>query len=267
VTARTLYSLPGPLTLTPSQRNRRGRFAVTNRELSDQITVAVITPDGQEVVTLDTAGDRAEWVLDDTRVIGISAATYPAAILLESTELPIGLHENLIIGNTINNPVPISVQGGGGSCAVNDPSAFFPPNNGAAAAGSGHVQYWNPVYPGGQVVVPTPGNVGGWSFPVYGSAGSPDQAGDCVGNRFRFIIGGLGVARIGINPKGHSWLVSLSHIDGTEVLDYSFSGDGPTANVLISSCSPDGYHYIDVTDSGPFCGTSMDFSGVDWTLL
>ena len=114
MTARTLYSLPGPLTLTPSQRNRRGRFAVTNREPADQVTIALVTGSGHDIVTLDSAGDRAEWTLDDARAVGIAAASYPALILLETTELPIGLHDNLIMGNTAADPMPIHVDGGSG---------------------------------------------------------------------------------------------------------------------------------------------------------
>lgn len=268
MTARTLYSLPGPLTLTPSQRNRRGRFAVTSREPSDQITIALVTGDGHEIVTLDGAGDRAEWTLDDARAIGIAAASYPALILLETTELPIGLHDNLIVGNVAGDPVPITIVGGSGSsCMVNTPTAFFPPNNGPISIGGGNIAYFNPVNPDAQIVVPTPGAMGGWSFPVYGSGGSPDQAGDCTENAFRFVVGGLGVARIGINPKGHTWSAGLFHVDSVTVEDYTITGTGDSVNILIGHCSPDGYHFIDVTDVGPFCGTSMDYSGVDWTLL
>jgi hypothetical protein len=125
MTARTLYALPGPLTLTPSQRNRQGRFAVTNREPSCQITIGLVDVDGHDTIVLDRPGDRASWPTEGVRAMSIGADHYPASILLESTELPIELDTALIIGNAATDPVFVHVTGGGGGGIVTVPSWDF----------------------------------------------------------------------------------------------------------------------------------------------
>jgi len=117
MTARTVYTLPAELTLTPSQLNADGRFKVVNRGIVP-VVVEVVADGGHGSARLAVAGDKCSWSLDGIRFMRISAASYPTEILIESTELPIELDTALIIGNTINNPIPIHIVGGGHSTTL-----------------------------------------------------------------------------------------------------------------------------------------------------
>jgi hypothetical protein len=152
-------------------------------------------------------------------------------------------------------------------CGTTTDSGSFPPNNSGTSAGTGNVIYVRPglTYP----VVPTPGYAGDWHFPAYGSAGSPDLAGDCSQNTLRFIFGGLGVATITMLPNGHNLQAVLQHIDGTIVVDaIKDIGPGGMVTFRTVACAPDAtpYHWIDVSELAGPCGTKWGFVGATWTL-
>ena len=113
MTARTLYALPGPLPLTPSQLGRSGRFKVTSRTL-ETVRAELWTDAGADVVEVTNPGDSVAFPLLGLRAVHLSASGYPAHVLLESTELPIALDCAPQISNTLANPVP--VVGGSGGC-------------------------------------------------------------------------------------------------------------------------------------------------------
>ena len=113
MTARTLYALPGPLPLTPSQLGRSGRFKVTSRTL-ETVTAEVWTDAGADVVNITNPGDSIAFPLLGLRAIHLSASGYPANVLLESTELPLELDCAVQVGNTAADPMVIHVAGGGG---------------------------------------------------------------------------------------------------------------------------------------------------------
>lgn len=154
-------------------------------------------------------------------------------------------------------------------CSTTTPTGDFPPNNDSGhSGGTGNIGYFNTLFPAGAIETPTPGALGGFSFPVYGSAGSPDEAGDCVGNQVRFVFAGLGVATLTIDPMGHNWRAVLQHRDGVIVTDQIRSGGPADTEVVfkVDACSPDSYHWIDVADNGPTCGGKWAFVGAHWQL-
>ena len=115
MTARTLYTLPGPLPLTPSQLGLLGRFKLTSRTL-ETVRAELWTDAGADVVNVTNPGDSVAFPLLGLRAVHLSASGYPANILLESTELPLELDCAVQVGNTLTNPIPVHSGGVPGGC-------------------------------------------------------------------------------------------------------------------------------------------------------
>ena len=166
MTARTLYALPGPLNLTPSQLGRYGRFKLTSRTL-ESVRIELFTDTGADVVDVTNPGDSASWPLLGVRAVHLSASGYPAHVLLESTELPLELDCSPQIGNTLSHPMPVSGGGGGGGgCLYASPWPIPSPLDlfGGYESVGGYVEPV-PPYPAVGSVLSGPIQLYGYNFP------------------------------------------------------------------------------------------------------
>ena len=168
MTARTLYALPGPLPLTPSQLGRSGRFKLTSRTL-ETVRAELWTDAGADVVDVTNPGDSVAFPLLGLRAVHLSASAYPAHVLLESTELPLELDCAPQIGNTLTNPMPVTTGGPPGACTYSAPTLTVPTPRDLMGQ---YVSYGNVFHPAPSIpafVVTTNSPSGAYGTPNDGS--------------------------------------------------------------------------------------------------
>jgi hypothetical protein len=155
------------------------------------------------------------------------------------------------------------------ACPVTETGDYHPLGE-ATSDADGNVQYLRAglVYP----EVPTPAFAGHWHFPEYGAGGSGtvDYAGDCTGSIVRFIVSGNGTATIHTatySGQTRSLTARLQHRVGAEVV-VDETQTGETGDDFEFTVDTHGgvncYHWIDVGDNGPACGSKWGFAGAEW---
>ena len=146
----------------------------------------------------------------------------------------------------------------------------YPPLGGPTSDATGNVQYLRAglAFP----EIPTPGFEGHWHFPQYGAGGSgtTDSAGDCTGSFVRFIVGGNGTATIHtatFSGQSRNLVARLQHRVGAEIVtDETQTGEtGDDFTFTVDThAGVNCYHWIDVGDNGPACGSKLGFAGAEW---
>ena len=125
--------------------------------------------------------------------------------------------------------------------------------------------------PFGQIHVPTPGALGGWNFPSYGSSGGIDYAGDCVLNQVFVVVVGYGTVTIpvlyGGGATGHTWIALLQHIDPVTslvVTDQTLTGNvGNPVSFVVAGGPCD--HWVVISEGTGPCGSNWaGFQGFTW---
>lgn len=235
----------------------------------DVVTTTIRVPKAS--AGLVQAGQRI--VVKFTHLPGYATAT--SVRVVECTPTPIDdLAAYYDIHLVLELPQPSPSTDAGAGCPDPTPSGSYPPLNGGTSDATGNVAYWRS---GDAVpVVPTPGYVGNWHFPAWGTAGNPDYAGDCAENRARLLIVGPGTVIIATASYGGARQVraTLTHqsVDGDSdaypVTDSESDWVTPGTSITVT-VPADGfcYHCIDLTDFGDTgsCGSKWGFAGMTWT--
>lgn len=153
----------------------------------------------------------------------------------------------------------------------------YPPlhDNGSGTGTTNGVVYYcaaGYAYP----VVPTPGHVGAWPFPVWGFGGTPDRSETAYwepsGSQLRLIVVGDGSMTFEMSSTGGTETFNWQLLHGPEsggVIDASGTGSAGTP-VVVPVSSHSGaqcVHRIVVSRAGATSSTYFGFAGSTWTPI